>query len=168
VVAAAAFVVAVPAFAALPLAAPVFAAPAFVVAVEFVFAPAAPWANAAADHTTDPNDMAVKPAIMRAHATLLVSIFAPDISTNPMEPFLPDNSSTRAARKYEVIMFHAARNSRSQATAVVSPFDFCVGPLMCHGTRHLNAFFDASECALSSWEPYQNGPRRLPNSSFAC
>jgi hypothetical protein len=105
--------------AAFALAAGAFAAAAFVFAVAavvFVLAPEAPCANAAADHVTDPKDTAVKPAIMRARAPLFVCICrSPTFQEALIEPRVPDNSSTCSARKYEVIMFHAAPIDRSEA-----------------------------------------------------
>jgi hypothetical protein len=97
-------------------AAAAFAAAVFVAAVAFVLAPEAPCANAAADHVTDPKDTAVKPAIMRARVPLFVCICrSPTFQEAHIEPRVPDNSSTCSARKYEVIMFHAAPIDRSEA-----------------------------------------------------
>jgi len=84
----------------------VFAVAAFVIAfAAFAFAAAAfvlvfetSWANAAADHATDPNNMAAKPASVCALANLIVFIVAPRCSKMHRENRLFPTIIGRASR----------------------------------------------------------------------
>jgi hypothetical protein len=79
------------------------------------------WANAPPDHATDPNNMAAKPACARARVNLIVSICrSPKFYGASRKAFVPDIYWTRAARKYEVIMFLRRRNTATKQGAVAS------------------------------------------------
>jgi len=80
------------------------------------------WANAPPDHATDPNNMAAMPACARARVNLIVSICrSPKFYGASSKAFVPDIYWTRAARKYEVIMFLRRRNTATKQGSVDSP-----------------------------------------------
>jgi hypothetical protein len=79
------------------------------------------WANAAPDHATDPNNMAVMPACARARVNLIVSICrSPRFYGASRKAFVPDIYWTQAARKYEVIMFLQRRSTATKQASVAS------------------------------------------------
>ncbi|HMH61655.1 MAG TPA: hypothetical protein VK561_10225, partial [Bradyrhizobium sp.] len=79
------------------------------------------WANAAPDHATDPNNMAATAACVRARVNLIVSIFrSPKFYGASSKAFVPDIYWTRAARKYEVIMFLRRRSTATKQGSVAS------------------------------------------------
>jgi hypothetical protein len=79
------------------------------------------WANAPPDHATDPNNMAATAACVRARVNLIVSIFrSPKFYGASRKAFVPDIYWTRAARKYEVIMFLRRRSTATKQGSVAS------------------------------------------------
>src|ERR1700704_1158495 len=90
-----------------------------VTAVGFVFETF--WANAPPDHATDPNNMAATAACVRARVNLIVSIFrSPKFYGASRKAFFPAIYWTRAARKYEVIMFLRRRSTATKQGSVAS------------------------------------------------
>src|SRR6266571_1147909 len=90
-----------------------------VTAVGFVFETF--WANAPPDHATDPNNMAATAASVGARVNLIVSIFrSPKFYGASRKAFVPDIYWTRAARKYEVIMFLRRRSTATKQGSVAS------------------------------------------------
>src|SRR5258707_1162840 len=79
------------------------------------------WANAPPDHATDANNMAATAACVCARVNLIVSIFrSPKFYGASRKAFVPDIYWTRAARKYEVIMFLRRRSTATKQGSVAS------------------------------------------------
>src|SRR5216684_111401 len=97
------------------------------------------WANAPPDHATDPNNMAATAACVCARVNLIVSIFrSPKFYGASRKAFVPDIYWTRAARKYEVIMFLQRRNTATKQGTVAS---------LCRILSMPEMFFVVIDCA---------------------